>query len=73
MCVSSEETKGALALGRCPEPVACLLYFYFLIFYKQPKSILSIRDVLQGDICMMGEISGRGQIEAKAPHDLGKG
>ena len=59
-CVCSVKVKGVLVVGRCPGPISCLLYLYFLTFTKQLQSILPIRDVLQGDFYMVSEISGMG-------------
>ena len=59
-CVDSGETKGVLALGRCPGPIGSLLYLYLFTFTKELQGILPIWDVMQGDFCMMGEISGMG-------------
>ena len=58
--IYSGKTKGVLALGRCPGPIGCLLYLYLFTFTKELQGILPIWDVMQSDLCMMGEISGMG-------------
>ena len=55
--VRMRETKDILALCWCPGVVVFLLEFFLHIFYKQPQRILSIRDILQCDFCMVAKMS----------------
>ena len=65
------EIRDIQALCWCPGVIVFPLYYFSLhIFYKQPKRIRPIWNVLQCDFCELAKMSGMDVNGGEAPHDL---